>query len=172
MPPRCLEPGHRGAMSAASISQALHGRRSSPGFILRCPVHDDKTPSLFIKDGEKALLVRCFAGCDSWLILHELRRLRLLGHAIRPTRTQPLRERPRPAKSANDTTAFAEKIWTASVPLPGTLGERYLRQNRRIIAGDLGDLSHALRWNGRIHAVVGLMTHPVTDVATGVHRTF
>jgi hypothetical protein len=56
------------------------------------------------------------------------------------------------------------------VPLPGTLGERYLRQNRGIIAVDLGNLSHALRWNERIHAVVGLMTHPVTNVATGVHR--
>src|SRR3954447_14770979 len=111
MPPTYVEPGRRGAVNAASISQALRGRPSGPGFILHCPVHDDKTPSLFIKDGDKALLVRCFAGCDSRLILHELRRFRLLGHGIRPRRTRPPSERPRPTPSTNDNTTFAEKIW-------------------------------------------------------------
>src|SRR3954447_20440751 len=146
MPPTYFNPGHRGTVSAASISQALHGRRSGQGFILRCPVHDDKTPSLFIRDGDKALLVRCFAGCDSRLVLHELRRLHLLGDAIRPTRIQPPRERPRPSPSANDNAGFAKKIWTASVPLPGTLGETYFVEHRGIVISNLGDLSHSLRW--------------------------
>jgi putative DNA primase/helicase len=85
-------------------------------------------------------------------------------------RIQPPRERPRPAPSANDNAGFAKKIWTASVPLPGTLGETYFVEHRGIVISNLGDLSHSLRWNERIRAVVGLMTDPISNVATGVHR--
>tara|TARA_R110001592_G_scaffold203900_1_gene453835 strand:+ start:1964 stop:2278 length:315 start_codon:yes stop_codon:yes gene_type:complete len=30
----------------------------------RCPAHDDSTPSLDIKDGDKGLLLHCYAGCE------------------------------------------------------------------------------------------------------------
>lgn len=38
-------------------------RRSSRGFVARCPAHADKSPSLAIKEGERGLLVKCWAGC-------------------------------------------------------------------------------------------------------------
>jgi len=40
-------------------------RRSGCGYMARCPAHDDRSPSLSIREGERGLLVRCFAGC-SW----------------------------------------------------------------------------------------------------------
>ena len=40
---------------------AVH--RSSRGYIARCPAHADKSPSLAIKEGERGLLVKCWAGC-------------------------------------------------------------------------------------------------------------
>jgi hypothetical protein len=38
-------------------------RRSSRGYMARCPAHADKSPSLSIKEGYRGLLVKCWAGC-------------------------------------------------------------------------------------------------------------
>ena len=38
-------------------------RRTSRGFTARCPAHDDTNPSLSICDGDRAVLVKCWAGC-------------------------------------------------------------------------------------------------------------
>jgi hypothetical protein len=32
-------------------------------YIARCPAHEDRTPSLSVQDGYKAILVRCWSGC-------------------------------------------------------------------------------------------------------------
>jgi hypothetical protein len=39
-------------------------RRGSRGYRARCPAHDDKTPSLSIREGKRGLLIHCFAGCS------------------------------------------------------------------------------------------------------------
>ena len=39
-------------------------RPSGPGWVAQCPAHDDRQPSLSIHEGEKGLLVRCWAGCQ------------------------------------------------------------------------------------------------------------
>lgn len=38
-------------------------RRTGSGWRARCPAHADRTPSLSIHEGERGLLLRCFAGC-------------------------------------------------------------------------------------------------------------
>jgi hypothetical protein len=38
-------------------------RRSSRGYVARCPAHADTSPSLAIKEGERGLLLKCWAGC-------------------------------------------------------------------------------------------------------------
>jgi len=38
-------------------------QRNSRGHIARCPAHADKSPSLAIKEGERGLLLKCWAGC-------------------------------------------------------------------------------------------------------------
>jgi len=38
-------------------------RRSSGGYVACCPAHEDKSPSLSVREGEKGILVHCFAGC-------------------------------------------------------------------------------------------------------------
>jgi putative DNA primase/helicase len=43
------------------------------GYICQCPVHDDRNPSCEVWQGEVAVLVRCYAGCPSDLIVDELR---------------------------------------------------------------------------------------------------
>lgn len=39
-------------------------RARGPGrWTARCPAHDDRTPSLCVAEGERAILLRCWAGC-------------------------------------------------------------------------------------------------------------
>lgn len=37
---------------------------SGGGWIARCPAHDDGRPSLAVKEGSEAVLVKCWAGCS------------------------------------------------------------------------------------------------------------
>ena len=50
-----------------SIDQLLNRlegvRRTSPGYVARCPTHRDRYPSLSVDPGEKGWLVYCHAGC-------------------------------------------------------------------------------------------------------------
>jgi hypothetical protein len=81
--------------TARAVSQALGGTGNGKGFLCRCPVpshgkgNGDRNPSLSVADGDKGLLVRCFAGCDQRDVLAELRSRGLLGEP-RPA-TQPVR---------------------------------------------------------------------------------
>ena len=45
------------------ISCLRNVRRTSRGWVGSCPGHEDKTPSLSIREGERGLLVKCWAGC-------------------------------------------------------------------------------------------------------------
>lgn len=52
-------------MSIDEILSRLHAvRRSGAGWMARCPGHEDKTPSLSIHEGERGILLRCWAGCS------------------------------------------------------------------------------------------------------------
>lgn len=39
-------------------------RRSGRGWVAQCPAHDDRTPSLSIREGYLGILIRCWAGCS------------------------------------------------------------------------------------------------------------
>ena len=52
-------------MTAETIAKALGGRKAGGGWMARCPAHDDRKPSLSIRDADDGkVLVRCHAGCD------------------------------------------------------------------------------------------------------------
>ena len=38
-------------------------RRRGPRYMARCPAHGDKSPSLQVTEGEKGILLKCWAGC-------------------------------------------------------------------------------------------------------------
>jgi putative DNA primase/helicase len=73
-----------GHTTARSIAQALGGTRSGDGFLCRCPVpmhgkgRGDRTPALSVSDGDKGLLVHCFAKCNPLDVLASLRARGLL----------------------------------------------------------------------------------------------
>jgi putative DNA primase/helicase len=63
-------------VNAADIARSLGGAHlCGQWWRCRCPVHKSRSPTLALRDGDRALLVKCFAGCTAEDILAELRRL-------------------------------------------------------------------------------------------------
>lgn len=69
MPLVALRPTH----DTLRLVEALGGKWHGFNAMCRCPVHTDHTPSLSIRQGERGLLVTCFAGCDALAVLQALR---------------------------------------------------------------------------------------------------
>lgn len=53
-------------MKTNQLIDRLEGVRKTGAatWIARCPAHEDKSPSLTIKEAEERILLHCFAGCD------------------------------------------------------------------------------------------------------------
>ena len=50
--------------TADLIAKALGGRKTGGGWAARCPAHNDRKPSLSMRDADGKGLVRCHAACD------------------------------------------------------------------------------------------------------------
>jgi Toprim domain len=57
-----------------------HSGNPSYGLV-KCVAHDDRTPSLSIRDGDHGVVARCFAGCDAHDVFAELGARRKLSFA-------------------------------------------------------------------------------------------
>jgi len=149
-----------------ALVEQLGGKWTPRGGMCRCPAHDDGSPSLSIRVGEKTLLVHCFAGCNSVDILKALRVIDSAGvhtsheaNRAETTNLQPL----------------AERLWATSRPLTGSLAARYLA-SRHLVSH-----SAQLRFHPRVQlGRTGDATfHPAMIAAVrddaglvAVHRTF
>lgn len=64
------------SLSLASVGkqlcEELGGYWSGSKGMARCPAHDDRTPSLGVTLGRRAILFHCFAGCSQDQILTAL----------------------------------------------------------------------------------------------------
>jgi hypothetical protein len=175
-------------MNAATITKALKGHRSGRGYVARCPAHDDRNPSLSIRDGDNGcLLVHCFKGCSPASVFAALSAMGLWekgGH-----RGQFLR-RARPIERRHNSTdddfariLVANRSFAEAIPIKGTAGEIYFR-NRGISPATLEISRHALKFapqrptwlpDGAIRrfgAVIAQMRDVRTDQPRAIHRTF
>jgi hypothetical protein len=162
-------------MSAETLARALGGRRSGRTWLARCPAHDDREPSLAIRDGDDGhVLVHCHAGCDQKDVIDVLRGRGLWNgepwSAPRSLRS-PLGAVPEP--DAAGRTEAALRIWGASHTPRGTVVATYLAtrgldlppcDRLRFHTG----LKHP---NGMWPGMVALVTD-VMDTPVGIHRTF
>src|SRR5258708_5215599 len=74
--------------AAAEIAKHLHGHKSGDGYMVCCPAHDDRTPSLSVRDGSDGrILVRCHAGCEQAVVIGALKALGLWPERQRRQRT-------------------------------------------------------------------------------------
>lgn len=68
----------RSRADAKEIAEALGGQERGGNFMCFCPVHDDTTRSLSVKQGRGGkVLVYCFAGCGFEEVKESLERLGL-----------------------------------------------------------------------------------------------
>jgi putative DNA primase/helicase len=165
-------------MTAESIAKALGGRKAGVSWIARCPAHDDREPSLSIRDADDGkVLVRCHAGCDQERVIATLRSRglwtengtrRFMRPAPRAATSQPDRDDAERGKAAL-------AIWQSAISADGSLVETYLASRGlqvpppptlRFHAG----LKHP---SGAIWpAMVGLVTRGSDDTPLAIHRTF
>ena len=167
-------------MTAETIAKALGGRKAGSGWSASCPAHDDRTPSLSLRDtGDGKVLVRCHAGCDQDEVISHLKASclwtqngpRLFRYAASCRVTKPT-ERDRDEVKR---TEAALSIWQAAKPAGGTLIETYLGSR-----GLRLPTTPTVRFHPRLKhpsgdfwpAMIVLVTRGSDDAPLAIHRTF
>jgi hypothetical protein len=151
------------------IVEAFGGTWHGVGGMCRCPAHDDRSPSLSVRIGDRALLFHCFAGCKTVEVMRALRRVGLTALCA-----DTFVGSGRPVMPATPN-QVARRLWEGSVPISGTLAAVYL--DRRFITA----LSAELRYKPRtqLGSRPDATFHPALIAAirddrglVAVHRTF
>lgn len=160
------------AETARRICESRGGKWSGTKGMACCPAHEDRTPSLGVTLGRKAILFHCFAGCDQQSVLSALARegfeaARFFSGSSAEDQLEPTRVR-KPS-------AAALRIWREAEPLGGSPAKAYL-ENRGILAASsalrfhpqtpLGPKGQA-RFLPAMIAAVSLDEGPIA-----IHRTF
>src|SRR5262245_29951525 len=56
-------------MTITAIVERFQAKPEGDGYRAKCPAHDDRNPSLTIREGRTGILVKCHAGCDTASVL-------------------------------------------------------------------------------------------------------
>jgi hypothetical protein len=140
--------------------------------------HDDRSPSLSVREGESdKVLVHCHAGCAQVAVLAALRDKGLWPSeeaAVSPGYRDP-RPRRRIERKGVMPSKPALAIWRASKPAPGTLVETYLRSRGITLEVPPSIRFHASLVYGpmgaQFPAMVAAIQAPDRTI-TAVHRTY
>lgn len=154
------------------LVERLGGKWERNGGMCRCPAHDDHTPSLSVRPGERRLLFHCFAGCETGTVIRALSTLRLLGLDIPVGSTEPAAT---PADPGRRNMGVATRLWSAARPIENSPAEAYLR--RRGLVLEPSDLRYHPRvpyGRGAQAIFRSAMLAAVRDESglVAVHRTF
>ncbi len=164
-------------MNADEVTRALGGRWHGSYGTARCPAHEDRSPSLSLRDGDDGrLLVHCFAGCAGREVLTALRGLGLLSGRDRLADQWRPRADP-PVLVDADRITWALRIWGEARDPRGTVVEKYLNGRGLHLEDDFA--GHLIRFHpglryegGRTPGMVALFRDLRTDQPCGIHRTF
>jgi hypothetical protein len=161
--------------SAAQLARALNGRKVGSGWMAPCPGHDDRTPSLSIKDHGGFVLFHCHAGCSQARVMEALSARGLWTLQTHPhDNVVVVKNLTAQNSDERGRKQGALRIWASSNPATGTLVESYLHSRgiTRAVPPSLR-FSPALR-----HPVGGLWPAMVALLQTqngepiAIHRTF
>jgi len=166
-------------MTAAELADALGGRRVGGAWMACCPAHNDRTPSLSIRESNDGkVLVRCRAGCGQRDVIAALRARGLWAEIHRRTiisreRRTPIERKPDPDDAKRTQTALA--IWQSAKPAQGTPVETYFASR-----GIFLPIPDALRFHAGLKhpsggmwlAMVALVTNGADGTPLAIHRTF
>ena len=107
---------------ARKIVEALGGTWSRSKGMCCCPAHADRTPSLSITLGSRAILVHCFAGCSNEAVMQGMARLGVRISDLFDGAGGVVTSEPREELADRN----ALRLWREASVLPGTAAERYL----------------------------------------------
>jgi putative DNA primase/helicase len=173
---RQLWPATGSGMNAEIIARALRGCRAGAGWTARCPAHDDRKPSLSLRDSSSGtVLVRCHAGCEQENVISALRSRGLWTDRRAHVAARASNVERQPAQDDAKRVEAALALWRSATPAPGTLVETYLRSRGLYLTP-----SQALRFHGglkhpsggRWPALVALVTRGPDGTPLAIHRTF
>lgn len=173
MPARPLtQTAHSLEETARKICESRAGKWSGTKGMARCPAHDDRTPSLGVMLGHRAILFHCFAGCDQTSVIDAFKReglaAALLFSASSDHQAQHTASEPAPSRGAL-------RIWSKATSLGTSPAKAYL-EARGITAG-----SAALRFlgatplgpQGRAQFLPAMIAAVSLDEGPiAIHRTF
>ena len=156
---------------AREIVDSLGGTWRRSRGMCRCPAHDDRTPSLSVSLGQRAILFHCFAGCSNDAIIAELGRRGIRARELFDGSGAPLPEVPRKESSDRN----ASRLWRGADGLSGSPAEAYLvKRGLTQFSSDLRFHSRTpLGPSGAVRFLPAMLAAVRTDVGViAVHRTF
>jgi putative DNA primase/helicase len=156
---------------AREIVGSLGGTWRRNRGMCRCPAHDDRTPSLSVSLGRRAILLHCFAGCSNGEVIAALGRRGVRARDLFGGSGEPFPVMPR--KAAVDRSAI--RLWRGAAALTGSPAETYLLKR------GLTQFSSDLRFHprtplgprGAAKFLPAMLAAVRTDLGViAVHRTF
>jgi putative DNA primase/helicase len=163
-------------MTAETIAKVLSGHKVGSGWLARCPAHDDRTPSLSLRDADDGkVLVRCHAGCDQHVVIALLKSSGLWTLKFRQAAGRGINNSTESGRDDAKRTEVALSIWKASKLSHGSLIEKYCESR-----GLRLPLSPMLRFHGALKhpsgdpwpAMIALVTRGSDSAPLAIHRTF
>ena len=158
------------SLNETSISHTPRAQRKpNGGWLIRCPAHDDRNPSLSLDTVEGKAVWHCHTGCDN----RDVREALLKTGAITPVYDEAPVQPPKPPQKPP--TDWMRGIWAESQPIKGTPAS--LRLRKRGLRFDFDHSKRAMQWSGclRFHArrneMLARVISPDGSKATGLHRT-
>jgi len=160
-------------------------KKYSRGVMILCPCHTDKNPSCAVWPGDHAILVKCFAGCDSKDIVDTLRgmgftmSLRESDARKKRNLSQVIRAaRPVIDQNSRVRTMLARALWDEAREAGASPVADYLTQ-RGLSLAVVPHLDHTIRYHPhcprgkeRHRAMLCSLRDIATDELIGIHRTF
>ena len=165
--------------SAIGLTLALNGSWSGSSGMARCPAHDDRVPSLSIRDMNGKVLVRCHAGCDQHDVVAILKKRGLWESNVRLPLHGACRRRraavAEPDRQDAQRTTAALQIWQFAIPAVNTPVAVYMATRGLTLR-----LPSSLRCHQALRhplgevwpCMVALVTRGGDGTPLAIHRTF
>jgi len=166
-----LEKSHQLERRARTIVERLKGTwRQSKGMCC-CPAHDDRTPSLSVTLGRKAILFHCFAGCSNEDVIAALDRQGVRSRELFDGSGPGTADR----QNQSDFSPNARRLWQSASAISDSPVERYLAQRGLQRASDQFRYLERtpLGPRGAVEFLPAMLAAVTTDIGViAVHRTF
>lgn len=169
MPP--LDNAHQLEPRARAIVESLQGIWSRGKGMCCCPAHDDRTPSLSVTLGRKAILFHCFAGCSNEEVIAALDRQGVRSRDLFDGSGAVAADRPEESAFNSN----ARRLWHSATAISDSPAEGYLALRGILRASDqLRYLERTpLGPRGAVQFLPAMLAAVTTDIGIiAIHRTF